>query len=137
MPTGELIAPCSSGIDDKAQRTAHDERAARGCAGTDLEQGWLGQLVADIGAPSAVAGAVLGALVPWIVLVAANSPMLHPGARALQDGRLRVPDPLTCLPGKCWDGADKWGYPLCTSWDSIEGRIGSDVPWIVICQDAF
>ena len=77
----------------------------------------------------AVAASVVGALVPWLLVVVANSPLLHPGANALYTGLLRAPDPLTCLPGHCWDGADKFGYPLCTSWDQVRGTVrGAKVP---------
>ena len=77
----------------------------------------------DIVGMKIVPAVVLSWLVPWLLVLAANSPMLHAGAHALQSGKLRSPDPLTCVPGKCWDGADKFGYPMCTSGSSVEGTI--------------
>jgi hypothetical protein len=75
------------------------------------------------GWPALMAAAVLGGVVPWLMVLVANSPLLHPGARALQSGKLRAPDPLTCVPGKCWDGADKYGYPMCTEGKHVQSLV--------------
>jgi hypothetical protein len=75
------------------------------------------------GWPALMAAAVLGGVVPWLIVLVANSPLLHPGARALQSGKLRAPDPLTCVPGKCWDGADKYGYPMCTEGKHVQSLV--------------
>mmetsp|Transcript_50169 Transcript_50169/g.122421 ORF Transcript_50169/g.122421 Transcript_50169/m.122421 type:complete len:346 (+) Transcript_50169:60-1097(+) len=66
---------------------------------------------------------LIGFLTVWITVLVANSPMLHKGAAALQNGQLRPPNPVKCSLGTCWDQADKFGYPLCSSASGAGGRI--------------
>lgn len=80
-------------------------------------------LYEELSTPRWLLASFLGAILSWLIILVANSPILHSGARALQSGKLSSPDPRTCLPGKCWDGADKYGYPLCTSWHQISGPV--------------
>ena len=50
--------------------------------------------------PMLMLAALLGAMMPWLIVLVANSPLLHPGARALQSGMRDARADCVCLPAR-------------------------------------
>jgi hypothetical protein len=67
----------------------------------------------------------VGIFVAWICCVLPFA--LGGGYRALQDGSLPRPDPLTCTQGSCWDTALKHNFPKCT-WGTGQSVLGTIIP---------
>jgi hypothetical protein len=53
-------------------------------------------------------------IISSLILIVGHSPPLHTGASALVNGKLPVPNPLSCNIGTCWDFANKYGFHPCT-----------------------
>jgi hypothetical protein len=76
---------------------------------------------------------MIGFMVPWVTILVANSPWIHPGAAALANGHLIPPNAENCTAGSCWDKADKYGYPECTGGAGIRGRVRGAVVESATC----
>jgi hypothetical protein len=66
----------------------------------------------------------IGIIVSWIAVVLTF--YFSQGYQAILAGTFTRPDPLTCDPGNCWDGAIKHGFPKCT-WGTGQGVLGKTI----------